>query len=243
MLSSYDAGNVRSGHPSGRSPGSAAVGSSPRVLRLLLRGGVLAGPLFVAVFLLEGATRPDYHPLRHPVSSLALGADGWMQVANFATAGGLYLAFAVGLWRLRDVVGTRFGPLLVGAAAVGLLGAAAFITDPVSGYPPGTPSAPGAYTVTGALHDLFSVSTFLGIPTAAIAFGRAFGRDGHRRWAAYSLGTVVAMLVALGFTSAAFNQQAALVDVGGILQRITVSIGFAWLSAIGVRLLRQLPSP
>lgn len=58
--------------------------------------------------------------------------------------------------------------------------------------------------------------------------------------AAYSLGTAIAMLVAFGFTSAAFNQ-AALVQVGGILQRVTVSIGFAWLTALGVRFLRQLP--
>lgn len=61
--------------------------TSPQIIRLLLRCGVVAGPLFVAVFLVEGATRAAYSPLRHPVSSLALGVDGWMQVANFAIAG------------------------------------------------------------------------------------------------------------------------------------------------------------
>jgi hypothetical protein len=94
----------------------------------LRRAGAAAGPLFVAAFLAEGATRPDYDPLRQPVSALALGPRGWRQRANFAVTGTLLLAGAVGL-------GRRGG--LVGAAAVGLLGAGAFRTYPIAGYPAG----------------------------------------------------------------------------------------------------------
>jgi hypothetical protein len=50
---------------------------------VLLRCGMLAGPLFIVTSLIEGLARPDYNSLRHPVSSLALGPDGWIQVANF----------------------------------------------------------------------------------------------------------------------------------------------------------------
>jgi len=67
--------------------------------RGLLRCGATAGPLFVGVFLIEGAKRADYKPLRHSVSTLSLGRRGWVQVANFATAGMLYLAGAAGLSR------------------------------------------------------------------------------------------------------------------------------------------------
>ena len=35
----------------------------------LLVCGMVAGPLFFAIFLTAGAVRPDYDPLRHPVSS------------------------------------------------------------------------------------------------------------------------------------------------------------------------------
>src|SRR4029453_1298607 len=137
------------------------------ITRGLLWCGVAAGPLFLVTALAEGATRADYHPLRHPVSSLALGPHGWMQVANFLVAGALYLSYAVGLWRApRTVVGTGIGAFLTGVAAVGLLGPAAFFPDPVSGYPPGTPSAPGEYTTSGALHDLLSTPTFFGLPAA-----------------------------------------------------------------------------
>jgi hypothetical protein len=41
------------------------------ITRGLLWCGVAAGPLFLVTALAEGATRADYHPLRHPVSSLA----------------------------------------------------------------------------------------------------------------------------------------------------------------------------
>src|ERR671919_1019162 len=108
-------------------------------VRRLLICGVIAGPLFVIIFLIEGATRADYNPLRHPVSSLALGEFGWTQVANFIVTGLLTLAFAVGLRRaLRQLGGSTWGPLLIAAYAVGRIGAGIFLTDPVSGYPPGT---------------------------------------------------------------------------------------------------------
>jgi hypothetical protein len=37
------------------------------VVRALFVCGVIAGPLFVFVFLIEGAMTPDYDPQRHPV--------------------------------------------------------------------------------------------------------------------------------------------------------------------------------
>jgi hypothetical protein len=88
--------------------------------RVLLACGAVAGPLFTAAWILEGATRAHYNPLRHPVSSLELGDLGWTQQANFVVAGGLTLAFAVGLWRaLRPLGGSTWGPLLVGAHGIG----------------------------------------------------------------------------------------------------------------------------
>jgi ATP-dependent Clp protease ATP-binding subunit ClpA len=44
--------------------------------KMFLACGAIAGPLFVLVFLVEGATRTRYDPLRRPVSSLALGDWG-----------------------------------------------------------------------------------------------------------------------------------------------------------------------
>ena len=124
---------------------------------------------------------------------LSLGRQGWLQDLSFTTAGVLYAAMAVGLSRAKTPT-TKAGPALIGAAAVGLLGAGAFKTDPVSGYPPGTPDAFTRHTAHGALHDLLSAPTFLGLPAAALVYARAFRRDHERGWAAYSAATGAGML-------------------------------------------------
>jgi Protein of unknown function (DUF998) len=64
--------------------------------RRLLGCGMWAGPAVTATFLAQGAARDGYRPLRHPVSSLALGPGGWVQTANFAVTGVLTLAGAAG---------------------------------------------------------------------------------------------------------------------------------------------------
>ena len=185
----------------------------------LLWCGTAAAPLFVGTFLLEGARRADYDPFRHPVSSLALGPRGWVQTVNFCTAGVLWLAGAVGLTRTDDQGGHttshHVGPILLAAAGVGMLGSGAFVTDPVSGYPPGTPDTLSSYSTAGALHDAFAVPTFLGLPAAAFVFARQFRRHGHRGWAAYSAASGAGMLAALEFANAAFGQRPALVRYGG----------------------------
>lgn len=209
--------------------------------KTLLACGVIGGPLFVVAFIVEGATRANYDPLRHPVSSLALGDSGWIQIANFVVTGLLTLAFAVGLWRaLRSPEGSSWGTLLIGAWAIGLLGAGLFVTDPVSGYPPGAPDRLSGYSGHGALHDLFSVLGFMALTAACFAFGRRFAARGERGWAAYSAVTGVVFAVAFVLASAGFGQVESLVDLAGLFQRIAVIAGFGWLTLLAVRLLKSL---
>jgi hypothetical protein len=217
---------------------------SGRLTARLLRCGVAAGPLFITTFLAAGATRADYDPLRHPVSSLALGPHGWVQVVNFVTAGVLCGAAAVGLARAPLTVRTRIGPILVGGAALGLLGSGAFLTDPVSGYPPGTPDLLVSHSSTETmLHDLFAIPVFLGLPAAALAYGWAFRRAGDRGWATYSTASGLGMLATFVLTSAAFAQAPALVEFGGLLQRLTITIGLGWLTAVSLRALTAASEP
>jgi hypothetical protein len=77
----------------------ASVSDERRANRLLLACGVIGPPLFVMVFLVEGATRPGYSAWRHYVSQLSLGEGGWMQIANFLLCGLTSLCFALGLRR------------------------------------------------------------------------------------------------------------------------------------------------
>jgi hypothetical protein len=223
-------------HPAGATPGTART-------KALLGCGALAGPLFTLGWTVEGATRAGYDPLRHPVSSLELGDLGWTQRANFLVTGGLTLASAVGLRRmLRPLGGSTWGPLLVGAHAIGLLGAGIFVTDPVSGYPPGTPDRlQGHGSVHAALHDLFSAGTFLGLPAACLVFARRFAGWGQPGWAIYSAATGLVFVAGFMLASMAFGQAEPLVAYGGLFQRATVTLGLAWLTLLAVHLQRGLP--
>lgn len=200
---------------------------SPAIVRnRLLYCGLLAGPLFVLTFLIAGATRGDgYDPLRHPVSSLQLGDHGWIQTANFLVAGALTIAFAIGLRREA-----RLGAVLIGIWGVGLLGAGIFTTDPVSGYPVGTPATID-YTTSGALHDAFSLPAFLALAVVQVVLARGQGRS----WAIYSLLSASVFLTADVLASAGFSHTESLVDLAGLFQRIAVIVGFAWLTALAWR--------
>ena len=218
-------------------------GSAQAWTRLLLRCGVAAGPVFVAVFLLEGAVRDAYRPLRHPVSSLALGPRGWVQSANFTVAGTLFLAGAAGLARAGEPVGcSRAASALIGAAGAGLIGSAAFTTDPVSGYPVGTPDALTQPSRTGTAHNLAAVPVFVGLPAAALGCGWRSWRAGQRRFGLYSAGTAVTMLTTMVLAAAGFGQSPRFVNVAGLFQRTSIITGFAWLTALSAQALRRTPA-
>lgn len=172
----------------------------------------------------------DYKPLRHPVSSLSLGRSGWTQTVNFLFAGLLSLIFAVGLWRAGP---SRWGALLIGVWAVGLLGAGVFRTDPVSGYPVGTPDQLQRPTRAGALHDLFSLIGFLALAAACFVFAISNSPG----WALYSIASGVLFATTMALASAAFSQHQRCVDLGGLIQRVSLTIGWAWQTLLAVRVL------
>ena len=224
--------------------GTASAQNRPvRWTRGLLFCGLAAGPVFVTAFLIQGAIRQGYRPSRHPVSSLALGPRGWVQAANFAVTGTLVLAGAAGLRRARDpgdlVLGTRVGPALIGAAGVGLIGSAVFATDPVSGYPPGTPDALAAPTRTGVMHTLVAMPVFAGLPAAAFICAWRSARIRRRGgFALYSAAAAATMLAGAVLAGAGFDQSPRWVDRAGWLQRASILAGFGWLTALSARALR-----
>jgi hypothetical protein len=203
----------------------------------------VAGPVFVTAFLIQGAIREGYRPSRHPVSSLALGPRGWVQAANFAVTGTLFLAGGAGLWRARDPadhpLSTAAGPTLIGAAGAGLIGAAVFATDPVSGYPPGTPDALVAPSRTGMVHNLAAVPVFVGLPAAAFICAWQSARIGQRGFARYSAATATIMLATTVLAGAGFSQSPRLVNRAGLFQRASIVTGLGWLAAVSARALKR----
>ena len=204
--------------------------------------GAIAGPLFTVVWFLHGFIRDDYDPMRHAVSSLSVGDLGWIQVINFIVTGALILAFWVELRRmLQGPSGSVWGPRLIALLGIGLIGSGIFVTDPLNGYPPGTPIIPTERTPHGILHDLFGIPFFLGLPIACFVFARYFTRKSEHGWACYSrlsgFGMFAVFFVArLGFRL--IPDYPTLAANFGLLQRITIIIGFAWLTMLAVYMLR-----
>jgi hypothetical protein len=215
---------------------AATPGRPPRRPNRLLLAGLWAGPLFVVTFLVQGVLRDGYDSVRHPVSSLSLGPGGWVQIASFLVSGALCLVFAVGLRRsLRPGPGSVAGPLLLAAWGVGLLGAGVFVTDPVSGYPAGTPATPVTPSWHGLLHDLaFSLPGFAALAAAMAVFAYAFARRRARGWAVYSGLSGVAFVVLFFLASAGFAQDPRWVSTAGLWQRLMVGVGWLWLGLLAV---------
>ena len=209
--------------------------------RWLLICGAVAGPLFTISWFLQGLRRADYDPMRYAVSSLSVGESGWVQIITFIVTGLLILAFSVELRRrLQGPSGSVWGPLLVMLLGIGLIGAGIFVTDPLNGYPPGTPVIPTDRTTHGILHDLFGIPFFLGLPIACIVFSRFFTRQGERGWAWYSLLSGIGMFAVFFVARLGFRllpTYPTLAANFGLLQRIVITIGLAWLTLLALRML------
>jgi hypothetical protein len=153
--------------------------------------------LFLLVAFLLGAQRSGYDATRMPISLLAVGRDGWTQIANFVVCGVLVVAFAVGLHLALEGRGARWGPMLFGLIGIGLIGAGPFATDPGLGYPPAGQAEPGP-TFHGHLHDVFSAFVFAGFPAAAQAVNAGMSAEAsYQPWAETMQATVAGSEVAV----------------------------------------------
>jgi hypothetical membrane protein len=225
--------NRRTATPVAGAPSGSSAATTKRT-RALLACGVVAGPLFLAVALLQALTRDGFDLGRHPLSLLSLGELGWIQIANFVVAGLLSVAFAVGLRRvLHPGRGSTWGPLLVGAYGVGLIGGGVFIADAGAGFPPGAPAgAPEQLSWHGIVHDAAHLLAFLSLLAACFVLARRFAALGQRGWATYCVATGVALLGLMAWP----DRDTLLVQLA-----VAIVLGWAWLSVLAARLLRGLP--
>jgi hypothetical protein len=202
----------------------------------LMWAGIVGPVLFVAVFLVDGAVRPGYDPVRLQVSYLSLGDRGAIQVANFIVTGLLLGAFAVGLRRRLAAAGgrgARGAPIAVGSIALGLLIAGVFSTAPAFGYPPGAPDGfPTSLPPTAYLHVVGALLFFGGLIAAPALLARGFRAQGETAWTAYSVLTALVVFVALAASSADPSGQPYLPATVGLLQRVSIVAGLAWIAAL-----------
>lgn len=205
--------------------------------RTLLACGAIAGPLYVVVGLLEILFRKGFDARRHALSLMSNGDFGWIQVASFMLSGLLVIAGALGIRRaLRGSPAGLWGPLLLGVYGLGLIGAGAFVADPMDGFPPGTPPGPPAVpTWHGSLHFIAGGIGFLALIAGCFVFARRFAILRQSAWMAYSLAT--GLLFLAGFMAIASGSKQP-----WIVSAFTAAVVLAWtwLTALPLRLRRGI---
>ena len=207
---------------------ASAVTTTPRVsTRTLLAAGLVAGPLYTAVWLGQAATREDFDITRHPASLLANGGPGWIQTANFVIAGILSIAAAVGLRRSISGRGSRWAPRLLGAYGVGLLLAAIFPADPASGFPAGTPADYAEISTRGMGHFVAGTIGFTGLIAACLVVAAHYRGTGRTGWARYSTVTGVLFFGAFAGLMAGAGKPVTITAFG-----VAIVLGWTWIAAV-----------
>ena len=211
-----------------------------KLTRVLLLCGVVAGPLYVIVGVIEMLTRPGFDPTRHDLSLMSNGDWGWIHISLLILTGLLTIAGAVGMRRvLRGGRGGTWGPLLLGIYGLGLIGAGFFTADPALGFPPGTPADAHAVSWHGLLHFICGGIGFLGLIAACFVFARRFAAQRQRGWVAYSVATGVIYLAAFAGIAVGSNSVGVITTIVILAFSVAVVLGWAWVSAIAVKLLSE----
>lgn len=198
--------------------------------RALLACGVASTPVFYGLAALQLALRPSYDIRTQPISFLALGELGWIQVANFVLTGALALAGAFGLRHaLRGQRGGTAGPFLAGLYGLGMIGAGLFGPDPL----PAPGQAP-QMSATGAMHMVAFLVSFLSLIAACFVLARRFSAVGKRGWALYSVATglLAPMLVVAGMANPAW---------AGVIVGSAGLVLFGWLSLVAFAVRSEAP--
>jgi hypothetical protein len=162
----------------------------------LLLAGALAGPVFFASAVTQMLTREGFDITRHPISQLATGSLGWLQVVTFVLAGLGGLALAAGVRRtVTEGVGRRALPVFVGIFGAGLVAAGLFTMDPENGFPVGTPDGPVArMSWHSIVHSAAAAAAFTALAVAAIVLVVRYARQ-RQTWPAVLNGAAALVLL------------------------------------------------
>jgi hypothetical protein len=212
---------------------TSAFNRAAAVTRSLLGYGVLVGPFYLLVGVLQGLLRPGFSFARHPLSVLANGEYGWVQTANFALTGLMVIAAAVGIARVVGRAG-RATTWLLGLYGVCVALAAIFRADPMDGFPVGTPvGIPTSITTMGLLHFVFGALGFTCLGISALLAARMLSRRGESLMSRLSLAS--GLVVLLGFYGG--------IATGVLGIWIAVVVGWAWLAILALHFYRVSPAP
>lgn len=198
--------------------------------RTLLTAGAVAAPLWTVVNLAQVLTREGFDIIRHPLSQLATGSLGWLQVADFLVVGALVI---VGAYGLRRATPGKWLPRLMLVNGIGMIFSGIFRMDPGDGFPAGTPAGPPATMSWHAIVHMASGSiAFIALAAACFVLCRHFSLAGARGPAVASLLAGTALLAGDGWAMSGGHG-------GSLTLAVGVTSAMLWVSAAAYRLRRR----
>lgn len=199
----------------------------PSTTRPLLTAAAVAGPFFFAAATAQMLTRDGFDLRVHPISQLATGSLGWIQVITFVLTGLGVIALAAARRRLiTEGTGRRVVPLFLALFGAGLVVAGLFPMDPQYGFPTGTPDGPAAMSWHSVVHSAAAAIAFTALAVACVVLVV----DAVRRrvlWAAVGHGMVALVMLLPVFPDLASLQ----IAFNGL-------VAFSWTSVYAARLRR-----
>jgi Protein of unknown function (DUF998) len=208
------------------------------VTRSLLGYGVLVGPFYLTVGLIQAFVRDGFDLARHPLSLLANGPGGWVQTANFVLSGLMVAAAAMGFKRVLGPKSFAASGFL-GAFGASMIVAAVFRADPMDGFPVGAPlGPPTSISTTGLVHFIAGTLGFISLAVSCFFAARAMSRRKARAMARLSV--LAGLAVVLGFFGGFLIPG---ISVGTLGIWFAVVVGWAWLAVLSFHLYRAAPDP
>jgi hypothetical protein len=201
-----------------------SAGADPQSLaRFGLLAGAVVPPLFVLIVVIDSFVHPAYNQVTDYVSELSRGQLGWLQSANFLVCGMALLGFAAGIrWAVRPGPGSVAGAALFALMGGGVIVDAFFTIDPHTST---------VHTPTGVVHAVGFVVVSVALIVACFVFARRL-RGALRM---YSVASGILLPVSLVVTVVAGTP----LGITGILQRIFLLIGWAWIAVLALSLLAE----
>lgn len=166
--------------------------------RRLVHAGSLAAPVLVITWCLQALTRDGYDARRHPMSLLALGEGGFIQIASFVVTGLLVVLLGHSFRLLYTTgIGHTWVARLVQLTGMGLVAAGVFTADAGAGFPAGAPEGMPSFSVHGMLHEVSFAVVMLAWTATLFILHRRFRRESNL---ALQLATPSAFLVVLALS-------------------------------------------
>nr|WP_240977742.1 DUF998 domain-containing protein [Planctomonas sp. JC2975] len=205
--------------------GATRIDCTPeaRITKSLLGYGVIVGPFYVLVSVIQGLLTPGFDFARDSWSLLSLGPAGWVHVTVFVLTGLMLIGAAIGLHRHITAGPARTAWVYLVVYGVLLMGAGALQPD----------AADAAFTWHGAMHLLCGGLGFIAFAVWSFLVARRLAAR-SRRLAVLSAAVGAFLLVGSVCIAAGSGSVTA-----NLVFTLAVVVSWAWLSIVSVIFYRE----